>query len=178
MYVTPVAGNEICLALITRYSGVRFEEGFDYFPALAARLRDIAPERDYLGAVTTTRNFAAVRCGNAALVGEASGSVDAVTGEGLSMAFRQGMELAAALRAGDLRQYEVAHRRIARGPRMMSTLMLAMDRYPGLRRRAFRALAAEPANFGRMLAIHTGELAAADFGVRSGIVFGWNLIAG
>ena len=45
-----------------------------------------------------TQRLAAVQRGNVALVGEASGSVDAVTGEGLSMAFRQAIALAEAMR--------------------------------------------------------------------------------
>lgn len=177
MYVTPVSDNEICVALITRHPHLRFDEAFGYFPLLASRLRGIVPERDYLGALTTTRKFAAVHKRNIALIGEASGSVDAVTGEGLSMAFRQAIVLADALRGGDLRQYEAAHRGIARMPRVMSSLMLAMDSHPAFRRRVFNALTAEPASFGKMLAVHTGSLSAGDFGVRRGLTLGWRLLA-
>lgn len=177
MYVTPVASNEVCIALITRRPRLRFDEAFSHFPALAARLPGVSPEKDYLGALTTTRKFRAVQSGSVALVGEASGSVDAVTGEGLSLAFRQALALARALEAGDLRQYEAAHRRIARVPRIMSRLMLTMDGHPNLRRRALRALAAEPACFGRMLAIHTGAMPISDFGIRNGLSLGWGLLA-
>jgi flavin-dependent dehydrogenase len=47
-----------------------------------------------------------------ALVGDASGSVDAITGEGLCLLFQQAVALAAALEAGDLALYQAEHRRI------------------------------------------------------------------
>src|ERR1035438_6750797 len=108
---------------------------------------------------------------------EASGSVDAVTGEGLSMAFRQAVALAEAMRAGNLPQYEMAHRGIARLPRMMSTLMLAMDKHPGFRRRVFRALTSEPDYFRRLLALHTGAISPLNFGLRETVSLGWHLLA-
>lgn len=177
MYVTPVANDEVCIAFITRHPHLSFDEALSTFPALTARLRGVIPERDYLGSLTTTRKFAAVQSRNIALAGEASGSVDAVTGEGLSMAFRQAQALAEAMQAGDLRGYEAAHRRIARVPRLMSSLMLMMDRHPVLRRRALRALSDDPACFERMLAVHTGAVSVSDFGLRSGFKLGWNLLA-
>ena len=177
MYVTPIAADEICVAFVTRYRQLRFDDVMDSFRALAPRLRNVAPERDYLGALTTTRMFNAVHAHNIALVGEASGSVDAITGQGLSLAFRQALALAEALRAGDLRQYEAVHRRLARLPRLMSTLMLAMDRHPGLRERTLDVLSAEPGYFARMLALHTGAVPLREFGVKKGLALGWRLLA-
>ncbi len=176
MYVTPVADDEICVALITRRAELRFDEALAYFPDLAERLNGVTPETRHLGALTVTRNFSAVQLGDVALVGEASGSVDAVTGEGLSMAFRQAIAVADAMRAGDLRQYEAAHRRIARLPRLMSRLMLTMDKHPRLRSRALRALAADPDGFHRLLAMHTGAVSPANFGLRESLTLGWHLL--
>lgn len=177
MYVTPVANREICIAFITRHPGLRFDAALPAFPALTGRLRGVTPERDYLGSLTTTRKFAAVQSLNVALVGEASGSVDAVTGEGLSMAFREAQALAEAMQTGDLRGYESAHRAIARVPRLMSSLMLRMDRHPVLRRRVLRALSNDPACFAQMLAIHTGAASLGDFDMQLGFKLGWNLLA-
>ncbi|HKD85249.1 MAG TPA: FAD-dependent monooxygenase [Terriglobales bacterium] len=177
MYVTPVSQDEICVAFVTRHRQLRFDHALARFPALHERLGNVAPEKDYLGALTTTREFGRVQSQNIALAGEASGSIDAVTGQGLSLAFRQALALADALRAGDLREYQAAHRRIARRPRLMSALMLAMDRYPALRRRALHALASDPAAFARMLDLHTGALPLREFGLRLGIALGWQLLA-
>ena len=41
-----------------------------------------------------------------ALVGDASGTVDAVTGHGLSLSFQQAIPLAEAMRLGDLAHYQ------------------------------------------------------------------------
>ncbi|MGB7556286.1 MAG: FAD-dependent monooxygenase [Candidatus Korobacteraceae bacterium] len=176
MYITPVSDDEICVALITRRTGLRFDEALAYFPELSERLRTAALENRDLGALSVSRDISTVQLGDVALLGEASGSVDAVTGEGLSMAFRQAIAVAEAMRAGDLLRYEVAHRRIARLPRLMSRLMLAMDNHPSLRSRAFRALAAEPDYFRRLLAMHTGANSPASFGVRESLSLGWRLL--
>jgi len=177
IYITPVSGNEICVALITRHPGLRWEDALPHFPGLRARLNDAEPGKQHLGALTVTRRLAAVQRGKVALVGEASGSVDAVTGEGLAMAFRQAIALAEAMRAGSLEPYQEAHRRIARLPRMMSTLMLAMDKHPHFRRRVFRALTSEPDFFRRLLALHTGAISPLNFGLRETLTMGWHLLA-
>jgi len=177
MYVTPVSGDEICVALVTRHRQIRFDQGLRDFPMLAARLSGVAPQADYLGALTVTRKFAEVQAGKIALVGEASGSVDAVTGQGLSLAFRQALAVADALKARHLRQYEAAHRRMMKLPRVMSALMLTMDANAELRRRVVRALAHEPGCFSKLVAIHTGGIAPGDFGIRNGLTAGWRFLA-
>jgi len=53
--------------------------------------------------------------------------VDAITGEGLGLSFRQGLALADALEAGDLEKYQSAHRWLARRPHFMSRLLLLLD---------------------------------------------------
>jgi flavin-dependent dehydrogenase len=152
LYITPVAAREVCVALICRDPYLRFDDAVASLPQLARRLGvSDAPVR---GAVTATRRLRAVCRGNVALAGDASGSVDAITGEGLCLAFRQAEALAAALEAGDLGRYETAHRRIARRPRLMGDLLLLLDRSPGLRRAAVRLFDAHPPLFARMLAAH------------------------
>ncbi len=177
MYITPVSENEVCVALITRTPGLGLDEVLLHFPALRARLQNATPGKRHLGALTITRRLAAVQLGKVALVGEASGSVDAVTGEGLSMAFRQAIALAEAMRAGSLQQYELTHRRIVHLPQMMCTLMLAMDKHPQFRRRVFRALTLEPDYFRRLLALHTGAISPLNFGLRETLSLGWHLLA-
>ena len=50
--------------------------------------------------------------GNIALVGDASGSVDAITGEGLRLAFSQALVLAKSMKHGDLSEYQRKHRQL------------------------------------------------------------------
>lgn len=62
--------------------------------------------------------------------------------------------MAEALEAGDLTRYAEAHRRLSRRPRVMSELLLLLDRQPAIRRAAIRAFGAHPPLFARVLAAH------------------------
>ena len=158
LYITPVAAREVCVALICRDPQLRLDVAVARFPHLARRLgRSPAPVR---GATTGTRRLRAVHRGNVALIGDASGSVDAITGEGLCLAFRQAEALAAALESGDLARYETAHRRLMRRPRLMGDLLLLLDRCPAIRNAAIRLFGAHPPLFARMLAAHVAAVHA------------------
>jgi menaquinone-9 beta-reductase len=176
MYVTPVADDQVCIALITGRNGLRFDAALPSFPQLAAKLKPGALIGTTVGATTASRRLRSVQTGSVALIGEAAGSVDAITGEGLSIAFQQAIALADALRAGDLASYDAAHAMVTRLPRRMAALMLLMDNRRWLRDRAFRALASDPGFFGRMLAMHTGSLAPATLGLGPSLSFGWRLL--
>jgi flavin-dependent dehydrogenase len=154
IYVTPIGPREVCAALISRNPRLRLDEALAQFPQLAARLAGAPRATTERGAVTANRRLARVYRGNVALIGDASGSVDAITGEGLCLAFQQAIALADSLACGDLARYQVAHRRLARRPTLMSKLMLTMDRRAWLRQPAFRALAAEPRIFQTLLSFH------------------------
>jgi menaquinone-9 beta-reductase len=176
LYITPVASDEICVAFITRRRDLRLPDALPFFPEAHRRLAGAPSTQPVLGAVTATRTLRAVYRGNLALAGDASGSVDAVTGEGLSTAFRQAMALAEAMRAGDLAQYQRAHHEIMRRPLAMARLMLSMDRRPQLRHRVLRVLASTPHLFEKLLAIHIGAMSPLELGVRNAATFGWRLI--
>jgi flavin-dependent dehydrogenase len=111
-----------------------------------------------------------------ALVGDASGSVDAITGLGLSLAFQQANFLAEALERGNLAHYESAHRKIAFMPALMSRLMLLMDRNAWVRRRAIRLFEDKPGVFSKLLSVHTGALPLSSLSVGEMIDFGWKLL--
>jgi flavin-dependent dehydrogenase len=155
IYVTQVAEDQVWIALITSGNGMRFDAAVPCFPQLAARLERGTLIGSTMGATTASRRLRSVQTGSIALIGEAAGSVDAITGEGLSIAFQQAIALANSMRAGDLTTYDVAYARVTRLPRRMAALMLLMDNRRWLRNRAFRALASDPSFFGRMLAMHT-----------------------
>jgi len=176
MYITPVASDQICVALITADPHLSFDAALPHFPVVAKRLRGARRLARMLGAVSATQKLPSVCRGNLALIGEASGSVDAITGEGLTMAFQQALALAEALQAGNLQLYQAAHRRIVRLPHFMTKLMLSMDRHANFRQRVFRAFAAEPGLFARLLAIHVGASSPFSFGVRGTVSLGWRLL--
>jgi flavin-dependent dehydrogenase len=154
IYITPIGPEEVCAALISHDPRLRLDDALAQFPELAARLVHAPRTTTERGSVTANRSLPRVYRGNVALVGDASGSVDAITGEGLCLSFHQAIALADSLASGDLASYQAAHRRLARRPTLMSNLMLAMDRRSWLRQPAFRAMAFEPRIFQTLLSFH------------------------
>lgn len=175
-YVTPVAADALCVALIARHRFTCFEDGLAGFPELADRLAAAEPMSDARGALSMSRRLRRVWRNRIALVGEASGSVDAITGEGLAMAFRQAQALASALLAGDLSLYAAEHRRISRLPDFMARSMLLMDTSALIRRRTLCALSQNPGLFRKMLAVHVGELPFRTFAAHGLCDLGWRLL--
>ena len=155
-YVTPVGANEVCVALLGRAQEVSFSDLATWFPRLAARLEAKGGETTMRGAFTGTQRLRRVTRRNVALVGDASSAIDAITGDGLALAFRQAEALGAALRKGDLSFYETRHRQICRTPFLMARLLLLMDRHDGLRKFTLEALAGRPGIFDKLLAAHVG----------------------
>jgi hypothetical protein len=58
---------------------------------------------------------------------------------------------------GDLSQYREAHRKLARRPALMASLLLVLEKNRAFRSRALGSLAKNPDVFGAFLAIHAGE---------------------
>lgn len=156
LYVTPVGAQELCVAVISRRQHLRLDEALGRFPEVAERLKGSVPSTPERGAVTECRRLSRVHGGNVALIGDASGSTDALTGEGLALCFKQALALADALAAGDLTLYDAAHRRIARLPSIMAHLMLMIDERAWLRRPVIRTLASRPRLFSNLLRLHIG----------------------
>ena len=127
LYVTPVAADEICVASISRDPHLRLDDALARFPAVADRLQGLERTSAERGAVSETRKLRQVFRGRTALIGDASGSVDAITGEGLCLAFRQAILLSESFAAGRLEPYQAKHRKLARRPAAMSWLMLTLD---------------------------------------------------
>jgi flavin-dependent dehydrogenase len=176
-YITPVGREEICVATVTRSPATRIEAFLAGMPALRAHLEGAAALSTVRGALTTTRKLHRVTAGNMALLGDASGSADAVTGEGIGLSFRQALLLSEAIAADNLAIYEAGHPLIQRMPHLMSRLMLRMDALPWLRERAMRLFAGQPQLFAHLLAVHLGERSVGDFLLRDAPALGWGLLA-
>ena len=175
LYITPVAPNEICVVLISSDHRLHLEDALPGFGDVERRLSAAAPTNLERGGVTASRRLKAVCRGNVALLGDASGSVDAITGEGLCLLFQQSVALAAALEAGDLERYQAEHRRIGRRPEFLAGMMLLLDQRRRLRSRVIRAMAGRPKLFADMLAMHVGELSTTDF-LTNGLALGWRML--
>lgn len=156
IYVTPVGAEEICVAVISRHHQLRLDQALPMFPELRARLqhaRSLGTER---GGLTHSRVLQRVSRGNVALVGDASGSVDAISGQGLCLSFRQSLALADALEAADLKLYNRAHRKLMARPLLSSYVLLSLSRHTWLRERVLRVLSSDPGRFTRLLSLHAG----------------------
>jgi flavin-dependent dehydrogenase len=167
-YITPVGPNEVCVAAVTRHPGIRLQQIVAGLPRLQDKLAGAGCATAERGALTLTRRLRRVTRGHVALIGDASGSVDAVTGEGLALAFRQAILLAESLAAGTLDLYEARHASILALPQRMAALMLLLDRLPALRDRCLRAFARRPYLFREMLAVHVGENSLPRFALHRG----------
>ena len=175
IYVTPVGPDEICVALVSSNPHLRLDAALADFPELAARLEHAEAASSERGAITVSRRLHHVYRDNIALIGDASGGVDAITGEGLCLGFRQAALLADSLAHDNLARYEFEHRRLLRRPAMMSSLMLLTGRHPRLRQHAMQVFESSPRSFARMLALHVGDGSTRDH-IANGISFGWRLL--
>lgn len=176
-YVTPVGPEQVGIALLWSGETAGFDELLGRFPALRERLAGVSATSRDRGAGPLHQRVRGVHRGNVALVGDASGYLDAITGEGMAVALHQAAALVQALLAGDLSRYAAAHRRICRLPDFMTSLVLGLDKRPRLRRRAIRALAAEPALFSRLLGIHGRTLPPRRLGLDGALKLAWRLVA-
>ena len=175
LYVTPVAADEICVALISGDPHLRLDNALASFPEMNSRLAGLqitSPER---GAISATRKLARVYRGRVVLVGDASGTVDAITGEGLCLSFRQAELLAECFVRDDLKRYQREHRQLARGPGLRARLMLTLDWKSGLRQRAIRALSLDPRLFERLLEMHVGRVSLPRLAA-NGLALGWRML--
>jgi menaquinone-9 beta-reductase len=177
VYVTPVGPKEVCVAMVGPKSGPRFAELPWLFPDLRRRLDRAEASSSVRGAISMSTRLRCVTQGKLALVGDASGSIDAITGAGLNLAFRQAIALAEGFAQNDLRIYEKAHRRIARTPLLMARLMLGLGSRAALRRRSLAALSSNPWIFNRLLAVHVGAIRPASAS-REFAGLAWRLLTG
>jgi menaquinone-9 beta-reductase len=174
IYITPVAEDEICVALISRDPHLRLDDALTAFPSLARRFDDAETTSIERGAISSTRKLRRVYRDRVCLVGDASGTVDAITGEGLCLSFSQAELLADCLEKNDLARYQHVHRKLATRPMMMARLMLSLDWKLPFRQRVMRAFRSDPSLFARLLSMHVGALSPADF-IGVSLSLGWRM---
>ena len=175
VYVTPVSREEVCVALISSGPKLRLEDGLAEFPELCAHLENAEYASSERGAITVTRRLRRVYRDRAVLVGDASGGVDAITGEGLCLSFRQAALLGDCLASGNLAHYQEGHRKLTRRPAVMAHMMLFLAKHSHLRRRTMQVFQSSPRAFAGMLAMHVGEPSTRDY-ISNGFALGWGLL--
>ena len=174
-YTNPVSSEEVCVAVASCNPELRLEESLLAFPELNARLRGAETSSPERGSVSANRKLKRVWRGNVALIGDASGTVDAITGEGLGLSFNQAVVLANCIRAGNLASYQAAHRGLSRRPLLMARLMLTLDGRPRFQQRILQVFRKRPEIFRRLLALHVGGLSPFHLAL-DGLSLGWGLL--
>ena len=148
-YVTPVDAGTVGVALLGP-PHVDFDDALARIPELAGHLDGAAALSSTRGAgplrQRTTRRVA----GRVLLVGDASGYVDALTGEGLRVGFAQARSAVRSIADGDPTRYERAWSRDTRDFRILTSALVAAARSP-FRARIVPAAVASPALFGRIV---------------------------
>lgn len=152
-YVTPVGENLVGVACLWSGATASFDQLLENFPDLSERLAGAPVASKDRGAGPFEHRVQSVVSDNLALVGDASGSLDPISGEGLALSFRQAQALGKAIQAGDLRSYEAEHRRIRRFPAAITRLLMLVERHPRLRGRVMQSLSADPHLMSRFLAL-------------------------
>jgi flavin-dependent dehydrogenase len=177
-YVTPVGENEIGVALLRGPAELHFDEMLGRIPELAERLAGAALTSKMRGAGPFHQRTRGVCRGKVALVGDASGYLDPITGEGVALAFRQAESLVRVLEQDDLTAYASAHARVVAGYRRVTELLMFLQRHERLRIRAVRALGDAPDLFSRMLAVHDGALPPSALGAGGVARLAWGMVRG
>ncbi len=176
MFVTPTADDEVCVAVLSHDPGLRIEPGLAHFPGIAKHLNWARPRTAELGNVTSLGHARGVISGNVALVGDASFSVDGISGLGLTLAFQQAVLVAEAFSREDLTYYEDAHRKISVAPWRMTRLLLLMDQSAWVRRKVLRLLARKPALFSRMMSAHMAQTMNETLHTTEMLGLGWQVL--
>lgn len=148
-YVTPVADDCVGVAVLTSRRG-QFDERLHAFPALQERLCGQAhgPDR----AAGPLRQRVRYRtAGRVMLVGDAAGYVDALTGEGLGIAFGAAKLLVDCVVADQPEEYDAQWRRMSRRYRLLTAAVLHASAMPVLRPRIVPAAERFPGVFGRVV---------------------------
>jgi flavin-dependent dehydrogenase len=154
-YVTPVAADQVGVAILYGGHGGGFDRLLGRFPALLSRLDAAEPCSAARGAGPFAQGALGRVRGRVALVGDAAGYLDALTGEGLTLGMRCGQALADVLADGaPLADYEARYRTLSRAYYRSTALLLAIAARPRLRHGVIRALATWPTLFEAILAAH------------------------
>ena len=145
-YVTPVASDLVGVAVL---SDTRrpLEQLLAGFPGLHGRLAGPVVSR-VRGAGPLRQRATRRVAGRVLLVGDASGYVDALTGEGILLGLAQARAAVDAIASGRPRSYETAWRRLGWRHQLLTHTLLTATRHRALRERVVPAAAALPGVFG------------------------------
>jgi len=144
-YVTPIADDCVGVALLKSSRG-GFESHLAEFPALLERIQGRPHEPDRAAGPLRQR-VSSRTAGRVMLVGDAAGYIDALTGEGLGLAFGAAESLVNCVAADRPADYDRQWRQLTRRYRMLTAALLQASAYPPLRARIVPVAMAMPSVF-------------------------------
>lgn len=144
-YVTPVAENCVGIAILSS-SRAGFDQHLTEFPALRDRVHGAShgPDR---AAGPLRQKARSRRAGRVLLVGDAAGYVDALTGEGIGMAFGAAELLVKYVAAQRVSDYDRQWRAMTRRYRLLTAGLVRAGSVPLIRSRIVPAARTLPAVF-------------------------------
>ena len=171
-YITPCSPDSVEVAFLwdeTRYPAVaQFDTFLNLFPTVKEQIGTDEPLDVVRGAGPLRQRTAAPIADGIALIGDAAGYLDAITGEGISLALAQASALCETivepiLRSGtvlsqrELAPYARAYTKIVRPYYLMTHATLALSRFPRLADRIIHSLGTQPDVFQRLLSYNMGH---------------------
>jgi len=178
-YLTPIASDRIGLAFLWDKARFSPESGgqilsnlLSSFPQLESRLSDARQigQAQALGPLLQRRSQ--ILSDGVALVGDAAGYIDAITGEGISLALEcaealtqvaanalkfQQRHKAGIITSSDLAPYAKDYKAITRNYRFLTKAALWLNRHPAMQEAWIRFLSKHPAIFQRVLSLNMGR---------------------
>ena len=145
-YVTPVGDGVVGIAMLGR-QGLDFEAALAGIPSLASLIKGAEPASALRGAGPFRQSTTRRSLGRVLLVGDASGYVDAITGEGIRVGLAQAEAAIASVSRDDPHSYERAWMRRTRDFRVLTAGLVAAANSP-LRSAIVPAAVALPRLFG------------------------------
>lgn len=152
-YVTPLGPEEVGVAVLTHGAPPPHHQVIELFPELARRLSAARERSRVRGAGPLEQRTRGVIAPGVALVGDAAGYLDALSGEGLSLGFRSAIALVERFARGELWRYPQDHSEIGRAYYALTHFMLTLSRCPRLRRHAMKGLRRTPRLVGDLVAM-------------------------
>ncbi|MGA7620191.1 MAG: NAD(P)/FAD-dependent oxidoreductase [Candidatus Binatus sp.] len=172
-YVTPVGPGRVGVAFLwddasVAQHGASIDKLFERFPSISVRLAGAEVDSRPRGAGPMARTARSRIADRFALVEDAAGYIDAITGEGLSLALVSALTLCrilpAALELGGSRETLLAYQRESahqfRRYAFVTKIMLAFARRPALHGPVIAMLAGHPQMFSAILHFAVGSRSA------------------
>lgn len=176
-YITPCHTGQVGVAFLwDRSHYLRVRGGKELmaslvqaFPEVEAQINGVQPADLPRAIGPLQRNTKSVVANGVLLIGDAAGYLDAITGEGLSLAFAQALCLEQTVipllqrtsgqpAASDLLSYARAHHKITLPYYQMTQFVLWLSRHAALAERVVQMLDKRPAVFQLLLSANMGEV--------------------